>query len=158
MRDRSQLPVGPNLENAKVAYFNSFVQRAEFITLFPTSLTPAEYVDGLNANTGNSLTQAERDALVAGLTNATETRATVLRKVSENTLFGQRQTNAAFVLMEYFGYLRRDADPQGQAFWLSILDSSGNFRGMVCAFLTSLEYQARFSSVRTRTDSECAGL
>jgi hypothetical protein len=157
-RDRSQLPAGPGLEAAKVAFFNNFVLRSEFLALFPTSLTPAQYVDGLNANTGNSLTPAERDALVAGLTNATETRATVLRKVSENAVFTAQQTNPAFVLMEYFGYLRRNADPGGQAFWLSVLNSTGNFRGMVCAFLTSAEYQARFSSIRTRTDSVCAGL
>ncbi len=158
MNDRSQLPAGPNLENARVAFVNSFVQRAEFTTLFPATLTPAQYVDGLNANTGNSLTPAQRDALVTGLTNATETRATVLRKVADNALFAQQQTNPAFVLMEYFGYLRRDPDPGGQAFWLTILNSSGNFRGMVCAFLTSAEYQARFSPTRSRTDSLCAGL
>ncbi len=158
MRDRSLLPAGPGLESAKVAFFNNFVLRPEFLTLFPTSLTPAQYVDGLNANTGNSLTPAQRDALVTGLTNSTETRATVLRKVAENAAFSAQQANPAFVLMEYFGYLRRDADPGGQAFWLNVLNSSGNFRGMVCAFLTSAEYQARFSPIRTRTDVVCAGL
>ncbi len=82
----------------------------------------------------------------------------MLRKVGDNALFAQQQTNPAFVLMEYFGYLRRDPDPGGQAFWLNILNSSGNFRGMVCAFLTSAEYQARFSTIRSRTDSLCAGM
>ena len=158
MRDRSQLPPGPDVESSRTAFVNDFVSRPEFTSMFPLSLSPAQYVDGLNANTGNSLTQAERDALVEGLASGAETRATVLCKVAEHQTFARRQTETAFVLMEYFGYLRRDADTDGHAFWLSVLRGSGNFRGMVCAFLTSGEYQNRFSPVHTRHDSECTAV
>jgi len=158
MRDRSRLIVGPQLAATKQALADEFVTRPEFISAFPAFLTPAQYVDGLNANTGNSLTQAERDALVNGLVNGTETRSTVLLKVADNALFAQRQNNAAFVLMEYFGYLRRDIDTGGFLFWLTVLNSTGNPNGMVCAFITSQEYQDRFSPIRTRNDSVCAGL
>ncbi len=48
---------------------------------------------------------AFRDSLVAGLNGATETRATVLRKVAESEELKTREFNAAFVTMEYFGYL-----------------------------------------------------
>src|ERR1044072_1953674 len=48
--------------------------------------------------------QAFRDALVAGLNGATDTRATVLRKVSEFSFLKTREFNNAFVTMEYFGY------------------------------------------------------
>ncbi|MGI9166359.1 MAG: DUF4214 domain-containing protein, partial [Pyrinomonadaceae bacterium] len=95
-------------------------------------------------------------ALLASLNNGTASRASVLRQVADNTLFRQRQFNSAFVLMQYIGYLRRDPDPGGFAFWLNILNTTGNFRSMVCAFITSAEYQARFGSVRTRTDAVCA--
>jgi hypothetical protein len=159
MHDRSRLLAGPNLEALKTALVADFITRREFVAIYQ-NLTNAEYVDMLNANTGNSLTRAERDALVNGL-NAffpTETRATVLRKVVDNAAFKARETNNAFVLMEYFGYLRRDVDTGGYAFWLNVLNRTGNFRGMVCAFITSAEYQDRFGPVRTRNDQICAGL
>ncbi|HZE72443.1 MAG TPA: DUF4394 domain-containing protein, partial [Pyrinomonadaceae bacterium] len=139
MRDRSRLTPA-NLDADKLAFVNDFVTRAEFTALY-ASLSNAQYVDALNTNTGNSLTTAQRDALVAGLNAATETRATVLRQVADNTVFRTSNFNSAFVLMEYFGYLRRDIDQGGFDFWLNILNASGNSRGMVCAFLTSAEYQ-----------------
>jgi hypothetical protein len=158
MRDRGRLIVGPQLAATKLALANDFVTRPEFVAAFPAFFTPAQYVDGLNANTGNSLTPAERDALVNGMIGGTETRATVLIKVADNAAFAQQQNNPAFVLMEYFGYLRRDIDTGGFLFWLSVLNSTGNPSGMVCAFINSGEYQDRFSPIRTHTDSVCAGL
>ena len=92
---------------------------------------------------------AFRDALVAGLTGGTETRATVLRKVAELEELGLREFNSAFVLMEYFGYLRRDADTAGFNFWLNKLNAfNGDFRAaeMVKAFISSLEYRQRFGA------------
>jgi hypothetical protein len=61
------------------------------------------------------------------------------------------------VLTEYFGYLKRDPDEGGYQFWLDVLNNHvpGNYRAMVCAFITSAEYQQRFSSVVTHTNSEC---
>ena len=61
----------------------------------------------------------------------------------------------------YFAYLRRDADTDGYRFWLNVLNESGtngdpvNYRGMVCSFITSAEYQRRFSSVVTHSNAEC---
>jgi uncharacterized protein (TIGR03118 family) len=90
---------------------------------------------------------AFRDSLVAGLNGATETRATVLRKIAEAEELQTREFNAAFVTMEYFGYLRRDPDTAGFNFWLGKLNSfNGNFiqAEMVKAFITSSEYRQRF--------------
>jgi uncharacterized protein (TIGR03118 family) len=88
-----------------------------------------------------------RNSLVAGLNGGTETRATVLRKVSEQAELKVREFNAAFVAMEYFGYLRRDPDAAGYNFWLNKLNSfNGDFRAseMVKAFISSIEYRQRF--------------
>jgi hypothetical protein len=88
-----------------------------------------------------------RDALVAGLNGATETRATVLRKVAENEELASNEFNRAFVTMQYFGYLRRDPDASGFNFWLNKLTAfNGNFINaeMVKAFLLSSEYRQRF--------------
>jgi uncharacterized protein (TIGR03118 family) len=96
---------------------------------------------------------AFRDSLVAGLNGATETRATVLRKVAEAEEMQTREFNRAFVLMQYFGYLRRnpndppDEDFSGYNFWLNKLNAfNGDFirAEMVRAFVTSLEYRQRF--------------
>jgi len=152
------------LEANKVSFFNSFVQRPTFLAAFPTSLSAAQFVDKLNANTydprntvsGGSLTQAQRDSLVsqlAGDPTSVSLRAQVLRQVAENSLFSTRQFNKAFVLMQYFGYLRRnpndpqDTDYTGYDFWLTKLNQfNGSFINaeMVKAFLVSAEYRSRF--------------
>ncbi len=155
------------LEANKTAFFNDFVQRPEFLAAgaFPASITAAQFVDKLNGNTldprnpgAGSLTQSERDALVAQLAAnpaSTALRAQVLRSISENSVFGARQFNKAFVLMQYFGYLRRNPnDPpeagldfNGYNFWLGKLNQfNGNYIAaeMVKAFISSGEYQQRF--------------
>jgi len=103
----------------------------------------------------------ERQQLIDGLTNGTETRASVLFKIVDGTivdgivtlqtrygqLFYEQQFKPGFVRMEYFGYLRRDPDDAGQQFWLSKLTSfGGNWVNaqMVLAFIQSPEYRARF--------------
>jgi hypothetical protein len=134
------------LEQNKQRLLAEWVARSEFKSRYD-ALTNEQYVDGLNSNTGNSLTVVERDALVAALNAATMTRAEVLRRVAENSEFGRREFNPAFVLMQYFGYLRRDPDPPGYQFWLTKLNQfNGDFRRaeMVKAFITSTEYRSRF--------------
>jgi len=91
--------------------------------------------------------QSFRDSLVAGLNAATDTRATVLRKVAEYAFLRDREVNNAFVTMEYFGYLRRDPDVSGFNFWLRKLNEfNGNAfnADMIKAFITSSEYRQRF--------------
>ena len=88
-----------------------------------------------------------------------DSRARLLRIVADAPVFQQAEYNKAFVLLQYFGYLRRDADPAGYSFWLGVMNNQqpGNYRGMVCAFLTSTEYQERFSSISTRNNTLCNG-
>jgi hypothetical protein len=134
------------LEQNKQRLLAEWVTRSEFKSRYD-ALTNGQYVDALNSNTGNSLTVQERDALVAALNAATMTRADVLRRVAENSEFNRREFNPAFVLMQYFGYLRRDPDPSGYQFWLTKLNQfNGDFRRaeMVKAFITSTEYRSRF--------------
>jgi len=143
------------LEGNKVAFFNGWVQRSEFLARYPTSMTAATFIDTLNANTGGSLTPSVRDALVAQLNgnNTTQGRASAVRQVAENAEFNRREFNRAFVLMQYFGYMRRnpndppDTDFSGWQFWLDKLNQfNGNFVNaeMVRAFIISTEYRQRF--------------
>ncbi len=146
------------LEENKRAFFEAFVAGEQFRGFFPDTLTPAEVVDRLDTNAGGVLSASERDALVAELAanNTVQGRASVLRKVAEDADFDARERNRAFVLMQYFGYLRRNPndapertlDFQGYNFWLDKLnDHGGNYitAQMVQGFITSGEYEARFA-------------
>jgi hypothetical protein len=141
------------LDNNKVGFTAEFVQRSRFITAFPSSMTAAQFVDKLNTNAGNPLSQAERDQLVNDLSSNTKSRAEVLRAVAEDADLNSAESNRAFVLMQFFGYLRRnpndapDTDYTGYDFWLTKLNQfNGNFvnADMVKAFINSSEYRQRF--------------
>ena len=141
------------LEANKQAYFDQLASSSQFTTLYPQSMTAAQFVDALNAKAGGALSPAERDALVAGLQAGAKTRAQALRAVAEDADLNAAEKNRAFVLMQYFGYLRRDPDAApdsdfgGWNFWLSKLNEfGGNFieAEMVKAFLSADEYRKRF--------------
>ena len=71
----------------------------------------------------------------------------MLRQIVENEGFARAKSNQMFVMMEYFGYLRRDPDEEGYQFWLNKLNQfGGNFEQaeMVKAFIVSGEYRDRF--------------
>lgn len=142
----------------KQAYFESFVASGRFRFTFPDTLTPSEFVERLDTNAGGVLDASERAALVAQLAsnNTEQGRAAVLRAVVEDADFAARERSRAFVLMQYFGYLRRNPnqapeqtlDFQGYNFWLGKLNEhGGNYISaqMVQAFITSGEYEARFA-------------
>jgi len=144
------------LEANKVAFTQAYVQRPDFLSAYPNSLTAAQFVDQLDANAGGVLTTAERGILI-GILGATPSdiarRAEVLRGVAEDSTLKNAEFNRAFVLMEYFGYLRRnpneapDTNFDGYTFWLNKLNQfGGNFEQaeMVKAFINAIEYRKRF--------------
>ena len=148
------------LENNKQAFMSEFVQRPRFVASYPVSLTPAQFVDALFANAGVTPSDTDRAAAINEFGSAITTsdavaRARALRRVAENSALQQQEFNRAFVLMQYFGYLRRNPNDAPEAgmnfagynFWLNKLDSfKGDFAQaeMVKAFITSTEYRQRF--------------
>jgi hypothetical protein len=87
-------------------------------------------------------------------------RAAILGQLADNKSLIDAEYNRSFVRTEYFGYLRRDPDPGGFDFWLGQVNSFPLRdvkiqHAMVCSFITSAEYQTRFSSVATHTNAEC---
>lgn len=141
------------LERNKQSFVERFVNRPEFVTVFPVNLTPLAFVTQLDLNTGLSLLPSEKQSLISELTAGNITRADVLRRVAENSGFSTREFNRAFVLYEYFGYLRRNPDESpdtnfdGYNFWLNKLNQfNGDFERaqMVLAFIKSIEYRQRF--------------
>lgn len=146
------------LEDNKVAYAIDFVQRQRFLTAFPLTMTAQEFVAKLDQNTNGVLSADEKSQLIAmlGATPAdAQKRGSVVRKVAEDSDLRQRELNRAFVLMQFYGYLRRnpddpqDTDFRGWKFWLDKLNQfNGNFvdAEMVKAFLVSGEYRQRFGT------------
>jgi CSLREA domain-containing protein len=146
------------LDHNKQAYLAEFVQRPRFTTAYAATLTPGEFVDKLFLNAGVTTADADRALAIAEFGSAATSsdagaRARALRRVADNAVLSQQEFNQAFVLMQYFGYLRRDAnagrdaDFSGYNFWLDKLNAfNGNFRDaeMVKAFLVSGEYRGRF--------------
>jgi hypothetical protein len=171
MRDVSQVSEGIVVNNqisGAVVEANrnrlaaEFVLRPEFIAKYG-GLNNTLYVTELFNTTGITATAAEKQALVDGMTNGTETRASVLRKVVDGTVvvsesnvqftttYGQafinQETRRVFVYMEYVGYLRRNPDQAGFVFWLGKLNlyNGDPFAAeMVRAFILSPEYRSRF--------------
>ena len=146
------------LENNKQTFASQFVQRSRFASAYPTSLSPAQFVDALFANAAVVPSTSDRAAAIndfgaASTTSEVAARARALRRVAENSTLVQQEFNRAFVLMQYFGYLRRnpndapDGNFDGYDYWLNKLNTfNGDFvrAEMVKAFITSREYRQRF--------------
>ncbi|HXI25370.1 MAG TPA: Calx-beta domain-containing protein [Pyrinomonadaceae bacterium] len=141
------------LEQNTVNFTNDFVYRSEFLANYPATLSAPAYVDKLNTQAGNVLTFDEYFHLANGLMAGLETRGSVLRKIAESQKLSDAEFNRAFVLMQYFGYLRRNPDDlpnsdfSGFDFWLGKLNQfGGDYRSaeMVKAFINSVEYRSRF--------------
>jgi len=183
MRDVSQVSkgivvgnqiVGAVVEANRNRLAAEFVERPEFVAKYG-GLNNTLYVQELFNTTGLSESQfnalggtsmsEEKQALVDGLTDGTETRASVLRKVVDGTVvisegnvqfttsFGQEFYNEEyrrlFVYMEYIGYLRRNPDAPGFNFWLEKLNQYNGdpFQAeMVTSFILSPEYRSRFGT------------
>jgi hypothetical protein len=148
------------LESNKQAYALEFVQTTRFVTQFPTSMSPTTFVDNLNARAGNVLSTSERQTAInlfggAGNSSNVNARAQAVRMVADDQDLFNAEFNRAFVLAQYFGYLRRNPndapestlDYTGYDFWLTKLNQfNGNYINaeMVKAFLSSIEYRQRF--------------
>ena len=166
MTDRNRLHAGTNLTADQLALAEDFVQRSEFVAKYPLSQNASQFVDAViqtvNTSSGVDLTskQAELITEYNGGSSQTNSRARVTVKVVGYTEVEQAEFTRGFVLAEYFGYLRRDAEQGGYDFWVNVIDNRepGNYRGMVCAFITSQEYQERFGAIVTHSNSECPSI
>jgi hypothetical protein len=164
--DRARLIGSANLAQDQLALANLFVTRAEFLSKYPTGLTQDQFVDALilaiKNDDGIDL-GSQRSALIA-----LGSRGAVLYRIADdnqtnpinNRVFIDAEYNRSFVASQYFGYLRRDAEIGGFLFWLGQVSSAPlrdvpKQHAMVCSFITSAEYQQRFSPIFTHTNAEC---
>jgi hypothetical protein len=169
-QDRAMVPGGPNLAQAQLALANAFVQRPAFTAKYPLSLATADqFVDAVLATLSSigAPLPTERSKLI-GLFGSLG-RAGVMYRLADdnaqtnpinNRAFIDAEYNRAFVFTQYGGYLRRDSDIPGFVFWLDQVNSGplrdiGKQHAMVCSFITSSEYQQRFSAVVSHDNTEC---
>jgi hypothetical protein len=144
------------LEQNKQAYAEQVVTSPQFVALHPETLTGAQLVDSLFTTAGVTPTAAERQTAISAFgVGGTAGRTAAMRSVSDSGTLRSAEFNSAFVLVQYFGYLRRnptdapDNNDVGYQFWLAKLNQfNGNFINaeMVKAFISSAEYRQRFGS------------
>lgn len=132
------------LEAAKDQFAVNFVARPAFAARYG-SLNSTQYVDTLLSTAGvtSTFSSSTRQSLINGLNGGTLTRAQVLRQIVDSAEVSARYFNEAYVVMEYFGYLRRDPDTL-YLNWLDVINQTNDPRGMVIGFVTSVEYRQRF--------------
>ena len=130
------------LEAAKLNFIAEFMNRPPFLSKF-TGLSNTEYVDALLSSA--DITHPSRDSWITALNNSSRTRAQVLREIAESTEVYNKYYNQAFVVMQYFGYLRRQPDAL-YLNWIAHLEATGDYRSMIHGFMNSIEYRSRFGS------------
>ncbi|MDQ3820483.1 MAG: DUF4214 domain-containing protein, partial [Acidobacteriota bacterium] len=123
------------LEANKVAFVQEFISRTEFQQRYG-SLSDSAFHDALvqmaGVDPGISFPQG------------TMTRAQFLRAFVESSAVYQKFFNQSFVVMQYFGYLRRDPDSH-YLDWIKIMNTNGgDYRVMINGFMNSSEYFLRF--------------
>jgi len=136
-------PQSPQSEAlSKQLYTDAFVQRQEFKNRYD-ALSNSAYVDALETNAEVNL--SNKSALVDALNTNQKTRAQVLRELIELQTVDDKFFVRAFVVMQYFGYLRRDPDTIGYNNWVTTLTNDpANYRHMIFGFIYSDEYRHRF--------------
>lgn len=130
---------GDTLAASKLSFAQNWVQRADFLELYPLSLSTADFIDRLAQTAQVTLAPSDRAALSA------LNRAQIVIQIVDNAQVDAREYNAAFVTMQYMGYLRRMPEKDGYLAWLSYLDANpNNCAIMINGFAFSREYRERF--------------
>jgi hypothetical protein len=174
-RDRARVIGGSQLGPSKLNLATQFVQRPEFIARYPQTQDATAFITAIlnviKRDSGADLA-SQFNALLGlynGGGNQVAGRAAVLNALADdniqsnptnNRAFIDAEFNRVFVVTQYFGYLRRDPDIAGLLFWIAEVNKFPlrNIQienEIVCSFVTSLEYQFRFSYVTKHSNREC---
>ena len=134
------------LERNRTSFLSDWINSQEFRQLYDDK-SSAEFVDALLRNSRANLNGGAREALIKDLEAKNQSRQTALLRIVEDQSFYAREYNNAYVLMNFFGYLRRnpddapDYDLKGFNFWRDRLNSWGDYRTISRAFIESDEYR-----------------
>ncbi|HKO99516.1 MAG TPA: SBBP repeat-containing protein [Pyrinomonadaceae bacterium] len=134
------------LEANKAAYVNEVMSRADFQTKYGSTLNnPTAYVEALLQTVGLPSHPSKQSWInTLNASNTTTTRGQVLRQLVESVEVYNKYYNEAFVIMQYFGYLRRTADASYLSWIQTMNNTNGDYRIMINGFMNSAEYRRRF--------------
>jgi hypothetical protein len=132
------------LEAEKLAFTTDFVQRQEFKNKYDQIVDSGAFVDAVIQTAGVQLDDTTRALLISQLANSQIQRWDVVRIIASTPEVSKKYYNKAFVVMQYFGYLRRNPDAL-YLDWIKKLNETGDYRMMVNGFLNSAEYRFRFN-------------
>jgi len=176
--DRARVVGGSSLTAQQQAFTNLLVTRTEFLSKYPTATFPdansfvnaivnnIQTADGITFPSGTQTTLINQYTAAGG---GNAGRAMVLYSLSlddatnnpiNNRAFVNAEYNRQFALTLYFAYLRRNPDIAGFLFWQTQINRAPvrdgpTQQGLVCSFITSAEYQARFGPFFPRGNQEC---
>ncbi|MCU1264018.1 MAG: hypothetical protein JWM21_336 [Acidobacteria bacterium] len=167
--DRARVIGSANLAQSQLDLANAFVLRPAFIAKYPSGQTGPQFIAAILQTIQNDI-GVNLSSQTNALTNLYDQggRGAVVYRLADdnqnnpinNQAFINAEYNRAFVATQYYGYLRRSPDVAGFLFWLSQVNGCpirnvGAQHAMVCSFITSTEYQQRFSSVISHSNGEC---
>jgi hypothetical protein len=145
---RAKLIDGANLEASKTAFIEDWVKGPQFLRLYSSQLTSAQFVDALlrTVRETSPTELSDRRQSFVDEVERSGSRAKLVRQIVDDETLVFAEYDRAFVLMQYFGYLNRDPDERGYAFWVEALNKQTRdaAREMVWIFITSKEYRSRF--------------
>ena len=139
------------LEHNKDAYLDDMMQRAEFTDRYRGQMDSAhaeDFVSHLEQTAGVHLSNHAQ--LVADMRTGARSARETLRAFLESQEVVEHFINRGFVTMQYFGYLRRDPEPEGWNAWVNVITNGapgverGDFRPLIFGFVHSQEYRSRF--------------
>ena len=130
------------LEANKSAFVSEFMTRSDYQNLYGSITDNDAYVTAVLNTLG--LPNHSRKAEWVTALNGGAPRAQVLRSVIEDGEAHQKFYTEAFVIMQYFGYLRRSADISYLNWIQTMNQTGGDYRIMINGFLNSIEYRGRF--------------
>jgi hypothetical protein len=163
MRDRQLLAATSDLASAEQALVLAFVERPDFLREYPNGMTAEQFVDALMTSTSHSgiALSSERAGLLKLYDGTNAGRTAIIRRLVDDPGFKQAEYNRAFVLTQYFSYLRHDPDDKGYESSLNALNSKipnqiTDYKAVICRFISSKEYQLRFGMLTPHTEADCA--
>ena len=131
----------------QMAVVNQLMSQDEWRRRYSPQASQAAYVERLFRSAQVQPTAAERAALVNNLDGGKMTRAEAAMQVADHPAVLKREADGAYVVLQYFGFLRRGPEPDGFQAWLRVLrnDPQGHLK-VITGLLTSAEYRSRFAN------------
>ncbi|MBA2734412.1 MAG: DUF4214 domain-containing protein, partial [Acidobacteria bacterium] len=138
------------MENARQGFIQDFMSRPGFTSIY-NELSNNDYVQKLFDTAGLSQITIQGSVqtvatMQQAMANEGKSRAQVLREIVESAEVDAKYYVQAFVVMQYFGYLRRDPDALYLDWITTMQGDPNNYRQMVNGFVNSIEYRSRFGS------------